>query len=191
MIQENCQYSGNNIGIEKSSIIIPPSINDINAITPTDPPKPKEKRKVSLADYKRRRQQQLTSTSCDATVSPLLTSIKQSPNEILSKSTKKVSDCAVHANSDNSLDSPSPGILTGEIKSKDMNAIEGKQNENQFQYVSSIEEEAPGEPDTSSIPNHEEVTEDIGGGTPTMEARFLFLSSQTETSLVSPFLSNT
>ena len=50
-----------------------------------------------------------------------------------------------------------------------MNAIEGKQKENQFQYVSSIEEEAPGEPDASSIPNHEEVTDDIGGGTPTMD----------------------
>ena len=165
--QDHGQYSR----IEKNSTILPPSIIDINFLTHTDPPKPKEKRKVSLADYKRRRQQQqqLTTPSSDATVSPLLTSIKQSPTEISGKSSKKASDCGVHATSDNSLDSLSPGILTGDIKSKDLNTVEVKQIETQFQYASNIAEETPDQPDANSIANHEQVSDDIGGGTPTMD----------------------
>ena len=166
--QDDSQHSSNsNVVNEGAGKMSQPSLK--NDISPTqDTLKPKEKRKVSLADYKRRRQQQQqTTVQIEATFCELpkyssqcIENQKQSTSNIISQSAGNLkSEKAVDIGSfDNS----------GDIKPEVSPLMEKNLKETKFNVADktqlSFNKVAEG-----TVLKEEAGNEEIGGSTPTMD----------------------
>merc|ERR1711879_706648 len=114
-------------------------MGEICSFTTHDPPKPKEKRKFSLADYKLRRQQQQLPTHTNDSNAFASSAAKQSAMEIANSASTKTNHVAgvqVQPGSDNSLDSCSSILSCSESKPKEIPAVETKQINNPVKSVS-------------------------------------------------------
>merc|ERR1719507_1891045 len=151
---------------------IPNSTNleEICSSTIHDPPKPKEKRKFSLADYKRRRQQQQLPTHTNDSNPFPISAAKQSAMEIANSASIKTNHVAgvqVQPGSDNSLDSCSSNLSCSEIKPKEILAVETKQINNPVKSVSNKSSDKI--ISVVGITDNHDVSDDYGAGTPTMD----------------------
>ena len=146
------------------------NLEEICSSTTHDPPKPKEKRKFSLADYKRRRQQQQLPTHTNDSNAFASSAAKQSAMEIANSASIKTNHVAgvqLQPGSDNSLDSCSSILSCSESKPKEIPAVETKQINNPVKSVSnkSIDKMIS----VVGISDNHDVSDDYGAGTPTMD----------------------
>ena len=163
--QDDSQHSSTNISVIDNAGNTKQSSSKSETSPTLDAPKPKEKRKFSLADYKRRRQQQQQTTQNDITTpeaSKYQQSVIENQKQDLAINT---SESLVIHNSDNSSDtsfvsaknvkmelSPLPERSTNEVKSTLTETIQ-----------QSIQE-----PESLALKT-EVGNDDLGGSTPTMD----------------------
>merc|ERR1712018_228177 len=163
--QDDSQHSSTNISVIDNAGNTKQSSSKSETSPTLDAPKPKEKRKFSLADYKRRRQQQQQTTQNDITTpeaSKYQQSVIENQKQDLAINT---SESLVIHNSDNSSDTSF--VSAKNVKMELSPLPESSINEVKSTLTETIQQSIQ-EPESLALKT-EVGNADLGGSTPTMD----------------------